>query len=142
MSEPQTEENQATDPSGPEDTDTVPENDELTKPEPMLPAGPIQVEEVDRLKAENLNLKLLACVNRETILQQQLNELGKERQAYNEQMQIMQAEIEAKYGINLRTHTIQSDSGMVVPRNPQPGMDPRMAAMLQQQLQQQLQKKG
>jgi hypothetical protein len=83
---------------------------------------PIQVEEVDRLKAENLNLKLLACVNRETILQQQLNELGKERQLYNEHMQAMQATIEEKYGINLRTHHILPDSGMVVSRIPASAM--------------------
>lgn len=100
---------------------------------PVAHPKPIQVSEADRLQAENLNLRLLNCVNRETILQLQLNELSKERQGYNERMQQMQHEIETKYGISLRTHHILPDSGMVVPRNPQPGMDPRMAAMLQKQ---------
>ena len=124
-----------------EATPPTPEGDQNDSPEPAeaapeAPRAPVQVEEVDRLRAENLNLKLIGCVNRETILQQQLNELGKERQSLNELMQVMQVEVEQKYNINLRSHHILPDSGMVVPRNPAGGMDPRVMAMLQKQMQQ------
>lgn len=80
------------------------------------PARQLIVEEVDRLRAENLNLKLLQIVNRETILQQQLNELQRERTAHQERMQAMREMLESKYGINLTTHHIRPEDGVVIPR--------------------------
>lgn len=107
------------------------------QPEPEVPQGPVVVSEVDRLKAENLNLKLLNLINKETILQQQiadlqnrqLPELQRERQAMNEQMAMMRVDIEQRYKINLTTHHIKPDDGTVIPRNP--GMNPQAVAALQ-----------
>lgn len=108
------------------------------EPEPAPPPGPVIVAEVDRLKAENLNLKLLNTVNKETILQHQLNDLQRERQDLNRQMAEMRHAMEVQYGINLTTHHIQPGSGLVVPRNE---MDPQ-AILALQRMKAQLGQKG
>ena len=76
----------------------------------------IHVEREDRLIAENLNLKLVAAVSRETILQMQLNEATKERMQRTQDLQQGKQGLEAKYGISLATHTIREEDGLVVPR--------------------------
>jgi hypothetical protein len=97
-----------------------------SSPIELKPAEPVVVDEVDRLRAENLNLQLINLVNRETILQQQvadmqnrqLPELHRERQVINDKMTAMRVDLEQKYGINLNTHHIRPDDGLVIPRNP------------------------
>lgn len=108
---------------------------EQPEPEPE-PQGPVIVSELDRLKAENLNLKLLNLINRETLLQHQLTDLQsrqlpdlqRERGAINELMLAMRLDIERRYGISLTTHHIKPDDGQVIPRNP--GINPQAAAAL------------
>lgn len=96
----------------------VPVEEKEAPPEPQAPPAPVVVAEVDRLKAENINLKLLGNINKETILQHQLNDLQRERQELNAKMAELRREIEVKYGINLTTHHIMPDNGVVVPRMP------------------------
>lgn len=122
-------------PAAEEDQEPLVEKEMAPEVEETGPEG-VVVEELDRLKAENLNLRLMGVVNRETILQQQLNELGKERQELNVKMETMRKEIEAAYGINLQTHHINPDNGVVIPRNPAGGVSPQAVAAMQR-LQQQ-----
>lgn len=124
--------------AGENDTESAPTLQETASNDPV---GPVVVLEVDRLKAENLNLKLLNSMNQEAIvqgrikdLQGQLNEINGQRAELTAQMQAMRVDVEAKYGINLATHVIQPESGVVTPRPQAPGnMDPAaMAAAIQQ----------
>lgn len=95
------------------------------EPVPQEP-GPLYIDEVDRLRAENLNLKVARAVDQETILRQQiadmqankLPQLQRSREELTQQMGHMRRELELKYGINLTTHTIRHDDGLVMPRDP------------------------
>jgi len=123
------------DPTTEQASEAAPEQypvEEVAAVAPPAPPAQIIVEEADRLRAENLNLKIMAVINRETILQMQLNDLGKERAAFNEQMNEMRSSLEQKYGVNLATHHIQPDTGVVTSRMPQGGMNPQMMQQLQQ----------
>lgn len=109
----------------------------LPKPqeEPKEP-GPLYIDEVDRLKAENLNLKVARAVDQETILRQQiadmqtnkLPQLQRNREELTQQMGQMRRELELKYNINLSTHTIRHDDGLVMPRDP--AITPQAAGLL------------
>jgi len=107
--------------------------------EPDVGQGPIVVEEIDRLKAENLNLKMFNLTSRETILQQQIADLQSrqlpalrsERDALNEKMMELRKGLEEKYGISLQTHQIRAEDGVVIPRAGQ-----QTASSLLQKLQQ------
>jgi hypothetical protein len=90
----------------------------------------VVVSGVDLLKAENLNLRLIVAVNRETMAQQALNEATKERLAANNNMQQFRVSLEKVYGINLTTHQINENTGLVVPRpmSPQQMMQLQKAA--------------
>lgn len=91
-----------------------------TDPAPAPETKPIVVDEVDRLKAENLNLKLITLVNRETILQQQMTDIQNQRTKMQQEMYAMRQVLQEKYGINLTTHHIRPEDGVVIPR-PQQG---------------------
>lgn len=92
--------------------------DELLTEPPVAQVKPIIVSELDRLKAENLNLRLLNLVNRESVLQQQLTEIQNERLLIAQQMGAMRKDMEERYGVNLSTHHIRPGDGLVIPRAP------------------------
>ena len=100
------------------------------KESPPSPQGPVVVDKLDRLEAENLNLRLLATQSREVILQHQLNDVGREKDDLVQKIHAMRARLEDKYNINLATHHVQPDSGVVVPR---PNMTPQQLAAAQRQ---------
>lgn len=88
-----------------------------------LPRVPLMLETADRLKTENLNLKLVNSTNRETILQHQITELHRqmqdvrqERATYTEQAVALRAELEKKYGFSFSTHQLDLESGIIRPR--------------------------
>jgi len=68
------------------------------------------VEEIDRLRAENLQLKVLQ-------INTQLEALQQRRHALLVEMENLQGILEAKYHIDLRTHQIRSEDGVIVPIN-------------------------
>jgi len=96
-----------------------------SEPEAKKAEGPIALDETDRLKAENVNLRLLNAVNRETLAQHALQEAGRQRQEANQKVMVMRAEIEKKYEIDLRTHQIDETTGAVTPR----GLPPHLQAL-------------
>jgi hypothetical protein len=96
----------------------------LEKPQ----TDPIHVSEVDRLRAENINLRLLNAVNKETIAQQAAQQAGQARMAANQATLDVRTELEQKYGIDLQTHLIDETTGEVRPRNG--GLPPSLAALM------------
>lgn len=139
VSEPDQLEDDSPEENEPEGTPMVPTHDVH-----QVPVGPIVVDEVDRLKAENYNLKLLNVMNREAVaqgnikeLQGSIKELHGQRSELMAQMQALRVDLEARYGIDLNTHHIVPESGVVMPRQPTaPGtMDPAAVAAAVQQLQ-------
>jgi hypothetical protein len=118
---------------------------EQTPPEvrPVMVRPPDQpiviVEEVDRLRAENVHLKLMTLVHRETVLTQQmadienrlLPDIQREREGLNAKMAEIRTAIEQKYGISLQTHIIRPGDGMVIQRNPAQSQSPIGAAFEQ-----------
>lgn len=107
----------------------VVEPKEPAEPKYEEPA-PIVVSETDRLKAENINLRLMTSTQRESLLQNELNELerrineaqaqllsvGAERQACAERVNNFRDELGLKYGIDFTVNIIRSEDGVVIPR--------------------------
>jgi hypothetical protein len=91
----------------------------------------IIVTELDLLKAENINLRLMVMVNRETIAQNALNEAVRERVAKQEELQEYRAYLEKEYSVDLNTHQIDEKTGSIVPR---PGYQQQMQHQVQAKL--------
>jgi hypothetical protein len=130
------------------------------KPARKRKKKPVVVEEVDRLRIQVANLELIAAVNQETQIQQQINaelrthqrlgelarsfqqliESGKGRSGAQSKSDALRQELEAKYKIDLQQNAIQED-GTVAPRPPQQPQQPggRPTA---EQLRQMLQRQG
>ena len=77
---------------------------------------PIIVDELDRAKAENLHLKALIAAYKLKSLQDDALKAQQEMASFQEQILQSQSDLSTKYGINLQTHEIRGDDGMVVPR--------------------------
>jgi hypothetical protein len=102
---------------------------EGTEPEETKEAeGPVVVSEVDRLRAENINLRLLNAVNRETLAQKAAQDAGRARAEANQATLAIRTELEKKYGVNLQTHQIDENTGEVRPRQGQ--LPPQLQAMM------------
>lgn len=78
-----------------------------------VPKGPVFVTEVDRLKAENINLRLLDATNRETIAHLALQEATRNKQVANDAVMAMRAVLEKQYEVDFRTHLIDEVTGEV-----------------------------
>jgi len=85
------------------------------------PAEPVFVSQTDRLIAENINLKLIAAVSRETLAQMQLNEATAERVRRFQDLNMVKGQLEAKYHFSLATHIINEGDGQILPRTPAQG---------------------
>jgi hypothetical protein len=94
---------------------------EETTPPPAPTPAPVMVELVDRLLAENANLRLMNAVDKETILQLQMNDASRLRKEAEGKLNEVRVSLEERYNINLATHEIREGDGIVVPRgvNPQ-----------------------
>lgn len=77
---------------------------------------PVIVSELDRVKAENLHLKLLITAYKVKDAQQELQRYSTEQRVMQTAIVECQAEIAEKYSIDLTTHEIQGDTGEVIPR--------------------------
>lgn len=83
---------------------------------------PVFVSELDRVKAELLHIKALVCAYRIKDAQAEVDKANDELRGYQAEIVKSQEEIAAKYEINLQTHEIRADDGLVMPRG-QAGMD-------------------
>lgn len=80
------------------------------------PSGPVTIETGDRLRAENLQLKLMNLALREKNIQAELAVLRKEQSRLQTEYLQMQKDLEEKYGIDLNTSMVNSDDGTVRPK--------------------------
>jgi len=78
-----------------------------------VPKGPVFVTEVDRLKAENINLRLLDATNRETIAHLALQEATRNKQIANDAVMVMRGKLEEEYEVDFNTHLIDEVTGEV-----------------------------
>ena len=78
----------------------------------------IHVSAEDRLRAENLHLKVINLNHEEQLLLQQLTGKQQERAAIQQQLGALKEEIEKKYSVNLTTHEIRETDGQVQLRVP------------------------
>lgn len=98
-------------------------------PAPKEPAV-ITVSENDRLRAENINLKLMNATQRETLLQNEINAARatlqnatdalagatEERQRCIAAVNQYRDELSLAYGIDFNESIIRADDGVVIPR--------------------------
>lgn len=80
--------------------------------------GPIFISREDRLEAENLHLRAIMLAQKEAMAQMQVLNIQKERLEAQAALMKLQAQISKKYMVNLATHEIRSEDGLVVPRAP------------------------
>lgn len=90
--------------------------------------APGVVSEIDRLRAENINLRLLNAVKDENLAQQALNnaqralqEAAKRRAEVTTALEALRNELAARYNINFATHQVREHDGQIVPRPEAPG---------------------
>ena len=76
----------------------------------------IVVSELDRVKAENLHLRLLIAAYKVKDAQTQYLSYQEEQSELQAAIVQSRAELQEKYGIDLEIHEIRSDTGLVVPR--------------------------
>lgn len=90
--------------------------DEPLEPQPAPPA-PVQfVSEEDRLRAENINLRLMNATQRETLIQHELNAAIAVRNECSAAVQGYREALSQKYNIDFDQYIIQSENGMIIPR--------------------------
>lgn len=77
---------------------------------------PIVVSELDRAKAENLHLRALVAAYKVKACQDEYFKAQEELKGYQEAIVGAQQELSQKYNINLQTHEIRGEDGVVVPR--------------------------
>lgn len=73
----------------------------------------IVINEVDRLKAENLQLRLMNLAHERSAV---LQELQRKDAALHDQQtafRAFQEELEKKYGVDFKTHEMDADTGIV-----------------------------
>jgi hypothetical protein len=75
------------------------------------------VSDLDRVKAENLHLKLMVTAYKVKDAQLQLQKYREEQQEYQTEIAQTFADLQQKYNINLTTHEIRASDGAVIPRD-------------------------
>ncbi len=76
----------------------------------------ITVSREDMLEAENLHLRLLVCAYKVKDAQQQAQKYSDEQSTLQSKIIASQGELQKKYNIDLQTHEIDGQSGIVIPR--------------------------
>ena len=81
--------------------------------------SPVKIEDVDRLRAENMQLKMDKVTLEIALTTQQLVDRGKVRAGLGQEIMAMQAEYRTKYGIDLLAGKINDDGTFMA--NPSKG---------------------
>lgn len=79
------------------------------------PAPPKKMEPGDRLRAENLQLKILNLTYQEEVLESRLEMLRKDRSALQRKYVELKKQLEQKYNVNLSTSEVRPSDGAIVP---------------------------
>lgn len=107
--------------------DPFPTPSDINKSENAESPKPLKVEETDRVKMENLMLKVITATNQETIAQQKIQmaqievgEAARLRKEYAQKLEDFKKELEKKYNVDLTKNQIREEDGLVVPRELSP----------------------
>jgi hypothetical protein len=75
-----------------------------------------QVDEIDRLKLENVHLRLLLCAFKEKSLVDELHKARAERSELQQQIVVLNKQLVDKYGVDPATQEVSAETGQVLPR--------------------------
>lgn len=77
---------------------------------------PSQLSELDRMRAENLHLKLYNTELRKRATIRELQAIEQLYQELTQEAAQLQTQLAKEYKINFRTHELQAGTGLIVPR--------------------------